>query len=92
MLHIKSIIPKTIDRIRLKEEKDEQFICKKTEKIIKKDIPDSEVSFYREGALCVVCPNQTIANELFLKQEEVKEKINNFFKQKLVNRLIIKVG
>ena len=89
MLHIKSVIPKVIDRIKTGDI-DKTTICKEAEKIIKKNTQDIEVFFYKNKTLYIRCFNSAAANELFLKQEELKEEINGFLNKKLVNKLIIK--
>jgi len=89
MLHIKSIIPKVIDRIKTGDI-DKNTICQEAEKIIKKNTPDIEVFFYKNKTLYIRCFNSIAANELFLKQEELKEEINSFLNKKLVNKLVIK--
>jgi hypothetical protein len=89
MLHIKSIIPRVINRIK-NGDIDKSTICKEAEKIIKKNTPDIEVFFYKNKTLYIRCFNSITANELFLRQEELKEEINGFLNKKLVNKLVIK--
>lgn len=90
MLHIKSLIPKTINRTKIKENFDNKTICEQAEKIIKKNIPEIEVFFYKKKLLYIRCLNSIAANELFLKQEEMKNKINKLLNQNLIEKLIIK--
>ena len=90
MLHIKLIIPKVINKIKLKENLDDNTIREQAEKIIKKNTPNAEVFFYQNKSLYVRCLDSITANELFLGQEKIKKKINKFLSQNVVEKLIIK--
>lgn len=90
MRHIKFIIPKTIKRLGKRESIDKNTICREAEKIIKKGIPDIEVLFYKNKNLFIRSFNSITANELFLNQEKIKEKINKFLNNKAINKIIIK--
>jgi hypothetical protein len=90
MLHIKSIIPKVINKIKIKENLDDSTIREIAEKIIKKNTPNAEVFFYQNKSLYVRCLDSAAANELFLSQEKIKKKINKILSQTVVEKLIIK--
>jgi len=90
MLHIKSIIPKSIDKIGKESAIDANTVCKEAEKIIKKNTPEAEVFFYKNKTLYVRCSDSSAANGLFLGQEKIKDEINEFLDKKLINKLIIK--
>jgi hypothetical protein len=91
MRHIGLIIPRVINKIKLKDNLDDNTICEQANKIIKKNISNAEVFFYKNNSLHVYCQNQVVANELFLNQEAIKEKINKFLEKDVVRKLIIKV-
>jgi len=90
MLHIKSILIKKHKKAALSKNIENDIICSCAQKIIQKSAPEVEVLFYKNKTLYLKCPNSALANELFLKQEKLKEKINKFFKQKTVERLIVR--
>lgn len=89
MFHIKSILPKIIRNLKAGKP-DKNIICKEAERIIKKGTPNIEVLFYKNKALGIRCFDSITANEIFLNQEEIKDKINQFLKKKVVKKLIIK--
>ncbi|MBD3282306.1 MAG: DUF721 domain-containing protein [Candidatus Portnoybacteria bacterium] len=88
MFHIKQILKRTANGI-IEEELDEELIIKNAEFIIKKDIPDIEVSFYDKKNLGVKCQSSIAANELFLNREKLRAKINSFFKRRIINKIIV---
>ena len=90
MMHIKLIIPKVINKIKLRENLDDSAVREQAEKIIKKNTPDVEVFFYQNKSLYIRCQDSIIANELFLNQEKIKKKINKFLSQEAIEKLIIK--
>ena len=91
MLHIKLIIPKTIKNLRKRKDTiDEKIIYQEAERIIKKNTPDIEVFFYKNKNLYIRCFNSATANELFLNQEKIIDKINQSLDRKAINKLIIK--
>jgi hypothetical protein len=90
MLHIKSIIPKVINKIKVKENLDDDAIREQAEKIIKKNTPNAEVFFYQNKSLYVRCLDAIAANELFLSQEKIRKKLNKSFDQNVVEKLVIK--
>lgn len=90
MIHIKSIIPKSINKIKTKEDVDGKIISREAEKIIKKDIPNIEVSFYKKRSLYISCFDPVVVNELLLRQEEIIEKINKSLNKNLIKKLIFK--
>lgn len=91
MFHIKQIIPRVIKGLKEGKNLDEITIYKESEKILKKNTPDAEVFFYKDKNLYIKCPNPVIANEIFLNQEEIIERINDRLNKKIVNKLIIKI-
>ncbi|MDP2934199.1 MAG: DciA family protein [bacterium] len=91
MRHIKLIIPKVINKIKLKDNLDDNTIREQADKIIKKNTPNAEVFFYKNKSLYIYCQNQIIASELFLNQEAIKEKVNKFLEKDIVRKLVIKV-
>jgi hypothetical protein len=90
MLHIKSVIPKVINKIKLRENLDDNTVREQAEKIIKKNAPNIEVFFYQNKSLYVRCSDSITANELSLDQEKIRKKINKFLNQDAVEKLIIK--
>ena len=90
MLHIKLIIPKAIKRLRKRKDIDENIIYQEAERIIKKNTPNIEVFFYKNKNLYIRCFNSATANELFLNQEKMIDKINQSLNRKAINKLIIK--
>lgn len=91
MLHIKQIIPRVIKNLKKGKDLDETTIYKESEKIIKKNTPDAEVFFYKDKNLYIKCSNPVIANEIFLNQEELKNRINGRLNREIVDKLIIKI-
>ena len=90
MLHIKLIIPKAIKSLRKRKDIDENIIYQEAERIIKKNTPNIEVFFYKNKNLYIRCFNSATANELFLNQEKMIDKINQSLNRKAINKLIIK--
>ena len=91
MLHIKQIIPRIIKNLKRGRGLDENIIYKESEKIIKKNTPNIEVFFYKDKALYIKCPNSVVANEIFLNQDKIINKINQALNQEAVNKLITKI-
>jgi len=89
MQHIKLIIPKTINNIK-DGEINKDFIIRKSEEIIKKSAFNIKVLFYNNKTLGIKTLDSIIANEIYLNQEKLKEKINEFFKKEIVDKIIIK--
>lgn len=90
MLHIKQIIPRVIKNLG-RRDLDENTICRESEKIVKKNTPNVEVFFYKNKNLYIRCFNSVAANELFLNQEKIIDKINQNLNQKAINKLIIQI-
>lgn len=90
MLHIKKIIPKILDNLSLSHNINNDIIFQEAEKIIKKSTPDVEVLFYKNKILTIKCFNSITANELFLNQEKIKDKINKSLKKETIKKIIIK--
>ena len=88
MLHIKSIISQALGN----KEIDDDTICREAEKIIKKNTPSIEVFSFKNKTLYIKCFDSAIANEMFLNQEEIKDEINKFLKQDIIEKLIIKTN
>ncbi|MFH2013357.1 MAG: DciA family protein [Patescibacteria group bacterium] len=87
MRHIKVFIPNAINSI---NNLDDDLIIKKSEEIIKKSAFDVKVLFYKDKKLGIKCDDSLIANEVYLNQEQLKDRINKFFNKKVVDKLIIK--
>jgi len=90
MLHIKSVLYKTAQNLGKRGNIDDKMVFQESKKIIQKSAPDAEVLFYKNRILCVKCINSIIANELFLNQENLRDKINSFLNKKVIKRIIIK--
>jgi hypothetical protein len=91
MLHIKQIIPRIIKNLKKGRGLDENIIYKESEKIVKKNTPNVEVFFYKDKTLYIKCPNSVVANEIFLNQDKIINKINQALNQEAINRLITKI-
>ena len=90
MRHIKSILLKNLEDLDKGNRLDGDTICKQAEEIIKKSAPDTRVLFYKNKTIYIKSPSAIIANELFLKQEKIKEKLNKLFKKQIIKKIIIK--
>lgn len=89
MFHIKSILPQIIRNLKVGR-LDKNVICKEAERIIKKGTPNIKVLFYKDKTLGIKCFDSITANEIFLNQERIKNKINQSLKKEAVKKLIIK--
>lgn len=90
MFHIKSVLYRTAQNLGKVSNIDDKMVFQESKKIIQKSAPDAEVLFYKNRILGIKCVNSIIANELFLNQESLKEKINSFLNKKVIKRIIIK--
>jgi len=89
MLHIKDVIVKKISK--WKDDIEPVVICRVSEEIVKeKSTNQVEVLFYKNKSLYIKCPNSVVANELYLIQDEIKNKVNKFFKKKILKKIIFK--
>lgn len=91
MFHIKLIIPRVLKNLKNKR-LDKDTICKEAERIIKGNTPNAEVLFYKNGNLTIKCFNSSTANEIFLNQEKIKNKINQSLNQGAIKKLIVKIS
>jgi hypothetical protein len=96
MRHIGLIISNRIKAINKKTPNnigtiDAVVVCRKLEEIIQqKSTEHVEVLFYKNKEACIKCFNSFLANELYLRQEEIKEKINKFFGRDVLKKIIFK--
>lgn len=90
MLHIKKILPKILNNLSSGHNIDDDVILREAEKIIKKSTPDVEVLFYKNKILTIKCFNSITANELFLNQEKIKDKISKSLKRETIKKIVIK--
>jgi hypothetical protein len=96
MRHIKSIIFKKLKTLNKKTPDntgtiDSNAVCKKLEEIIQqKSAEHVEALFYKNKEVCVKCFSPFLANELYLRQEEIKEKVNQFFNREVLKKIIFK--
>ena len=97
MRHIKSIIFQRLKTLNKKNinnnvEVDANLVCKKLEEIIKqKSTSTCSVLFYKNKEAHIKCFNSIVANELYFLREEIRHKINKFFNQEVLKKIIFKV-
>jgi len=97
MRHIKSIISARIKAlnnktIKNKEQVNADVISRKLVEIIKqKSTEHVEVLFCKNKEVYIKCNKSSLANELYLMQEEIKNEINKFFDKEVVKKFIFKV-
>ncbi len=91
MIHIKSLIFQKSQKLNLSQNINKNTICQIANTIIQKNTPNVEVFFYQKNSLYLRCSNQIIANEIYLNQEKIKNKINKILKKDIVKKLIIKI-
>ena len=92
MLHIKSLIIKKLGHWQEYKDTDNNTVCREAEEILKQKSTDAiEVLFYKNQTIYIKCPNSVVANELRLKQEEIKGELNKVFKKDVVKKITIKI-
>lgn len=78
MFHIKSLFPKFLQRQGIKKQVEAIEICKIADKILKEAFGSSvKASFFRNNTLQIKCSNSSLANEIQLQNENIKNRIND---------------
>lgn len=111
MIHIKSLIPKFLQKQGIKKQVEAIEVCKIADKILKAafgeprlgweafGLPAGEAGsntakalFFRNSTLYVKCSNSTLANEIYLRKERIKNEINEEMGQEIIKDILIKTG
>lgn len=94
MIHVKSLIPKFLQKQEIKKQVEAIEVCKIADKILKEAFSNNNAKalFFRNSTLHVRCSNSTLANEIYLRKERTKNEINEEMDQELVKDILIKTG
>lgn len=101
MFHIKSLIPQFLQKRQIKEQVEAAEVCKIANRILKEafGLPRSKAgnnsakaSFFRNSTLQIKCSNSTLANEIQLRKERIKNEINEEVGQQLIKNILTKTG
>ncbi|MBA7496105.1 hypothetical protein ES702_06703 [subsurface metagenome] len=94
MFHIKSLIPKVLQKQGIKKQVEAIEICKIADKILKEafDNTDAKAAFFRNSTLQIKCPNSTLANEVQLRKERIRNEINEELGKELIKDIFTKIN
>lgn len=94
MFHIKSLIPKILQRPRIKQQVEAVEVCKIADKILKEAFGsnNAKATFFRNSTIQIKCPNSTLANEIQLRRERIKNEINEELGKELVKNILTNMG
>jgi tRNA U54 and U55 pseudouridine synthase Pus10 len=101
MFHIKSLFPKFLQKQGIKKQVEAVEICKIADRILKEAFcpPAGEVgnnnakaAFFRNSTLQIKCSNSTLANEIQLQNENIKNEINKEMGKVIVKNILTKIG
>lgn len=94
MFHIRSLIPKVLQRQGIKKQIEAVEVCKIADRILKEAFGNSgaKVAFFRNSTLQIKCPNSTLANEVRLRKERIKNEINEEIGKELVKNILTKIS
>lgn len=100
MFHIKSLIPKVLQRQGIKQQVEAVEVCKIADKILKEAFGKAarqrrgspKAAFFRNSTIQIKCPNSTLANEIQLRKERIKNEINEELGKKLVKNILTRMG
>ncbi len=94
MFHIKSLIPQFLQKQGIKKQVETVEVRKTADKILKKAFSsnDAKAVFFRNSNLQVKCSNSTLANEIQLRKERIKNEINEETGKEIVKNILTKIS
>ncbi len=94
MFHIRSLIPKVLQRQGIKKQIEAVEVCKIADKILKEAFGNSsaKAAFFRNSTIQIKCPNSTLANEIQLRKERIKNEVNEEMGKEVVKNILTKIG
>jgi uncharacterized membrane protein YheB (UPF0754 family) len=94
MFHIKSIVPKILQRQGIKDQVEVVKICRMIDSMLEEKFgkKSAKVAFFHNGTLQIKCPNSVLANEVQLHKERIKNEINEELNREVVRSILTKVN
>lgn len=94
MIHIRSLIPKFLQKEGIKKQVEEVEIRKIADIILNEVFGNNsaKASFFRNSTLQIKCSNSALANEIQLHKERIKNEINAKTGKEMVKDLLIRIG
>ena len=94
MFHIKSLLPKFLQRQGIKKQIEAVEVCKIADKILKEAFgsKDAKAVFFKNSTLQIKCSNSVLANEIQLRKERIRNEINEEVGKEIVKNILTKIG
>lgn len=92
MFHIKSLFPKILQKRGIKKQVEAVEVCKTADRILKEAFGSNNAKalFFRNNTLRIKCSSSTLANEIQLRKERIKNDINGESGKETVKDMLIK--
>jgi len=94
MLPIKLLVSKFLQKPEIKRQIEAVEVCKIADKILKEafNISDIKASFFCNKILQIKCSNSSLANEIQLHKEKIKNEINEKLGKELVKDILTRIS
>lgn len=93
MFHIKSFISKFLEKNGIKNQLQAAEVCKIADRLLKETFGNQhpKALFFRNETLQIKCSNPILANEVQIRKEEIRNRINDELNKILVKNIITKI-
>lgn len=94
MFHIKSLLPKFLQRQGIKKQIEAVEVCKIADMILKEAFGNSnaKAAFFRNSTLQIRCSNSTLANEVQLRKERIRNEMNEEIGKETVKNILTRMS
>jgi len=94
MFHIKSILPKVLQKPEIRKQIEATQICKIADKIMSQTLgsKSAKALFFRNSILQLRCSNSVVANEIQLRKERIRNEINEKLGKETVKNILTRMG
>lgn len=93
MIPIKSLISQFLKRKEIKQQLESVKVCEITNRILKEAFgtDQAKATFFRNSTIQINCPDSVLSNEIQLRKQGIKNKINAELEQPIVKDIISKI-
>ncbi len=93
MLPIKSLISKFLKRKEIKQQLEAVKVCEITNRILKEafDTDQAKAAFFKNSIIQINCANSVLSNEIQLRKQGIKNRINKELEESVVKDIVSKV-
>jgi len=92
VFHIKSILPRVLQKQGIRKQIEAVKICKIADKVMSQTFgsKSAKALFFRNSILQLRCSNSVVANEIQLRKERIRNEINEKFGKEIVKNILTK--